>query len=606
MIRTLRAFWMVCCLSALGSGISIAKPIGGEPPPCGHCCSTCSQSTPDTPASHGRCSSVGRCGGGSCGASVSMGKIGDSYAVFSASASNGVGMDLALTYSSYNADGEKATLSTTTGFGWSHSYNILLFQQGRDLFKQSPSGRTTRYQRAGRRGSLTATRANQQTVTENPDGSIDIANNDQLTFHFEKIPGNPVRVAGQEPWMLTRITDRNSNQTTLTYAGGLLRAVQDTYGRQLSFDYDSQNRVHKITDPISRVTELDYDGAGNLTTIKDPLGQETRYQYNVRHQIVGRIDRNGRRWRFLYDADAHPVGIRDADDHAVFSMTNSSGWATNLTDLYRNKQRSYVPSTTTLTDGRGNQWLYDYDKDGLITRITAPDGATTTYTYDPATLSMATETDANGNTTSYEYDSRNNLTKETDALGNVTLYEYDPVFNQMTKMTKYRGATVVHSVTEYQYDAHGNRIKETRDVGSLNLVREWAYDVHGNVLTETDANGHVTTNEYDADGNLVKVTDAEGHVTTHFYDKSGVPNYAALGLRTRTTDANGHTTTFDYDDLDRLVMETDPLGFATSYQYDGVGNRIEMQRQVAQPPPCHLPGHTLRVRQQRPLGTRDP
>ena len=95
--------------------------------------------------------------------------------------------------------------------------------------------------------------------------------------------------------------------------------------------------------------------------------------------------------------------------------------------------RVYIPSTTTRTDGRGNNWIYTYDSNGHPLTVTAPDGATKTYTYDPATLQIASITDANLHTTSFVYDSEGNMTQRTDAMDNVTTYTYDPTFNQMTQ-----------------------------------------------------------------------------------------------------------------------------------------------------------------------------
>ena len=551
-------FLIVAILWVLFAAPATAKPPGGEPLP-GSCCPTCSQATPDSPGGTGPCNSRdgGACG---CGHSYSMGKTGETYPVFSAAAANGTGLDLALHYASYNADGEKAVINTVLGYGWSHSYNVFLFQQDNDLFKMSPAGLTTKYQRSGRRGQLRATRGHQQSIVENSDGSIEIRNNDGLTFRFERIPGNPLRVEGTEPWMLKRITDRNGNQTELSYLNGLLERVEDTYGRQASFQYDVANRLIRIIDPAHRATEFSYDGFNNLAGVVDPLGQQTTYQYNARHQIARKTDRNGRQWHYEYDADARPTGLVDANGDRLFSMINSSGWATDQNQLFLNKQRVYVPSTTTLTDGRSLQWHYEYNGNGLITRVVAPDGATTTYTYDAATLNVATETDANGHTTRFEYDARGNLITDTNALGHVTAYEYEPVFNMMTRITDPNGR-----VTTFQYDAFGNRIRETDPLGQ---TQEWTYDANGNVLTEQDKNGNVTTHQYDSLGNRIQTIDALGNVTRMSYD--------VMGNLLSRTDANGRTTGFNYDVLDRLIVEIDPAGQMTRFFYDGVGNRTRV------------------------------
>src|SRR5208282_3528630 len=104
----------------------------------------------------------------------------------------------------------------------------------------------------------------------------------------------------------------------------------------------------------------------------------------------------------------------------------------NANALSQNQLRRYVPSTTTKSDGRGNLWSYTYNSLGYITNAVAPDGATTSYTYDPATLGLSSMTDPNGNVTTYQYDSLGNRTNVTDALGNVTSYTYETNFNQVT------------------------------------------------------------------------------------------------------------------------------------------------------------------------------
>ncbi|MGA1842502.1 MAG: RHS repeat-associated core domain-containing protein [bacterium] len=529
---------------------AFAKPIGADAP----CQDCCQQTLPDIPSCSGPCTDVS---GGSF-ISYSHGTMGDSYPVISAQGESKAGLDLALYYASYIADGEKASLNTVMGFGWSHSYNIFLFQQGRDIFKISPGGLVTQYKRTGRTGPLKATRGHQQTIIENSDGSIEIRNNDGLTYLFEKITGNPLRILGNAPWLLSSITDRNGNTTELIYQNGLLRNVKDEYGRQIGFEYDVRNRIIKITDPGNRITEMAYDSYDNLSNIKDPFGQTTAYTYNERHQIVGKTDKNGNQWQYEYDATGHPIGIRDGNGNRLFSLNNSSGWETGTYDLFRTKQRTYIPSITTRTDGRGNQWQYHYNEDGFITKIIAPDGTATIYTYDPVTLNIETETDCKGNTTSYKYDSKGNRTKAIDTLGNETAYTNDPTYSLVTSITDPDG-----DVTTYEYDASGNLIKETNPLGNVTI---YIYDSHGNILCKTDCNGNTICYGYDIYGNRIKEIDPLGCEIHYTYD--------VIGNMLSRTDANGHTATYEYDLLDRLMKETDSKGCIITYTYDGKGNRL--------------------------------
>lgn len=390
------AILFVLALELLVTGSAGAKPIGADAPVCPTCCGL---SADDFPSGEKPCTDLR---GGSL-ISASLGTMGETHSVVSAPGANGAGFDLSLQYASYVADGEKASVATVMGYGWSHSYNLFVFTQGSDLYKMSPGGFVTKYQRSGRSGPLAATRAMQQDIIQNADGSIEIINRAGGTvYRFEQIPNNPLRVAGTVPWMLTRITDRNQNRTHLTYTGGLLTQVTDPFGRIIEFVNENQRLVriqvpiHDPSDPSapSRVTRLEYDGYNNLVRIIDPEEHSIRYGYNARHQIVSKVDQNGRTWNYQYDSAGHPVGIQDGTGTRVFSMTNDQNWGTNSTDLLVSKQRTYLTNdsskvaTTTRTDGNGKTWQHQYDRNGMIRAIVspAPELATTSYTYDPVTL----------------------------------------------------------------------------------------------------------------------------------------------------------------------------------------------------------------------------
>jgi RHS repeat-associated protein len=442
------------------------------------------------------------------------------------------------------------------GYGWTHSYNILLFSQLGHMFRMGADGRVTKY-KLGPGGTFTATSGDFETLVRNPDGTFTLREKHGTTFRFAIVPGTPFFVVGPV-WRLVSITDRNGNVTTLTYGAGTI-VVTDTYGRQLVLSFTGKD-LTAVTDPLGRTTRFTYALNGTLlTSISDPDGDTVQYSYNTVAQMTSKTDKDGRVFRFFYDSNGKPVSVRDSVGGVILTLANSSGWATNETALASDLMRLYVPSTTTRFDGRGNRWLYDYDSRGYVTRVTAPDGATTRYTYDPGTLQLATETDANNRTTSYQYDSLGNLTRKLDALGNVTSYTYEPVFSMMTSMTDANGR-----ITRYAYDARGNRTQEIDPAGG---VRRWTYDAHGNVLTEIDRNNNVMRYQYDAAGNLSQITDPLGNVIRMTYD--------VVGNLLSRTNQRGFTTRFSYDGLNRPVQEIDAVGRVTEFVYDGQGNRIE-------------------------------
>jgi len=528
------------------NAFAIVSIIGGEPPGCTP--TPCPSASPCPPASSGDYAEI----------RLTEGNLKEPLPALAGSVVHT--LDLHLTYNSYNADFSHAQVDTVAGYGWTHSYNSFLFTQVGSMFLMGADGRTEKFQ-LGQGGTYTADTGYFDKLIKNPDGSFTLTTKDQTVYQFAIVAGTPFMVGGPV-YRLLSITDRNNNTTSLTYAAGDLTKITDTYGRFLTLTYNPSHHLFQVIDPLGRRTTFTYDGTGRrLARVTDPAGKTLRYTYNTLNQMLSRTDRDGRHFTHQYRNNL-PVGMKDSTSSNIFSLTNSSNWATSFPDLATYQERVYVPGTTRKTDGRGNLWRYQYDANGYVTNVIAPDGASTSYSYDPVTRRVATKTDANLHTTSYEYDIQGNRTKITDALGHVTTFTYEPTFSIITSVTDPKGR-----VTTYEYDARGNRIRET---DPLLQTRMWTYNSHGNVLTETDKRGNTTTYTYDAGGNRDTITAPPplSYITRMTYDSVG-------NLKTRT-DPNMHTTMFDYDGLNRLIKQTDPTGQFDQFEYDGEGNRTKV------------------------------
>lgn len=466
-----------------------------------------------------------------------------------------------LSYNSYMADGNKAQLDAGVGLGWTHSLNAFLFSQRGHIFRSDENGGITHYLPTSNPTVFRPTTSWFETLTANPGGTYTITLKDRTRYTFGPIAGDPLLVGGPVLRLLS-IVYRNGDTTTLSYSGGLLTQVADTYGRITKFLYNPQKRLASVTDPLGRKTTFTYDATGRqLTKLTDPAGKSIQYSYNTLNQMTRMTDRDGRYFTFQYSAQRVPVAILDSSGNTVASATNTSNWATDRTVLARDMNRVYVPSTTTVKDGRGNIWKYDYDANGYITKKTAPDGSETRYTYDPGTLHVATVQDANGHTSAYTYDAQGNILQQTNDLGHTTTFTYEPTYNQMTSMTDANGRTTTYTIDP----ANGNKTKETDPLGNH---RDWTYDAHGNILSSKDKRGSLTTYTYDSFGNRTKIIDplppAGSSVTTMTYD--------TVGNMLTKTDSNGHQTKYAYDSLDRRTKATDPLNFVTTMTYNNEGH----------------------------------
>lgn len=532
-----------------------ARYIGADPPAPGVSTQTVDPSGTAISLTEGNLTetqSVGEINGSNCSTCPAGG----------AAPNNTHGIRFNVTYNSRDADGSRAGFDTVMGYGWTHSFNIFLFGQLGSMFRVDGNGRITKY-KLNPDNSFTADTGYFETLVRKTRETFVLTQKDQTQFTFASIPGTPFQVGGRV-FRLTQIQDRNHDTVTLTYSGGNLVSVRDTYGRAMMLTYNAQNKITSVSDPLARTTTFTYDPTGStLTAITDPLSKTTQYTYNTLHQLTSKIDRDARAFSYTY-TNNKPTGSSDGLGGTHFRLSNPNNWAIDTGAQTSDQLLVYLPSITTKTDGRGNSWRYEYDSRGYVTKLTAPDGATTRYAYDAGTRMVESLTDPNSNTTQYEYDSKGNRTKITLAspFSYVTSFTYEPAFNMMTSMTDSKGR-----VTGFSYDSRGNRTIET---DPLLQMRHWTYDTHGDVLTETDKRGNTTTYSYDAAGdrNMITAPPPLGYLTRLTYD--------SVGNLTTRTDANGHTTTFDYDGLNRLITETDSAGKSIRNSYDGEGNRIQM------------------------------
>lgn len=112
-----------------------ARPIGGQPPRVANCpmCETCQGCS--------ACSSCNENAACGCALSSSEGTARDRYrAGITVKSASGPTLDFSLSYNSMAADGSQSRTDTVVGYGWTHSYNVLLFSQLGHMFRMDGAG----------------------------------------------------------------------------------------------------------------------------------------------------------------------------------------------------------------------------------------------------------------------------------------------------------------------------------------------------------------------------------------------------------------------------------------------------------------------------------
>ena len=454
----------------------------------------------------------------------------------------GPALDLARTYSSLDASS-----NSPFGFGWNSTYTL-------SLAADPASGAVQVTQENGSAavftpvsGGYAAPPRVYATLAKNADGTWTFIRHQRERFTFD--------------------------------ASGRLTSVSDLNGYTTAVGYDSSGHLATVTDPAGRKLTVTTDGSGRITKVTDPAGRAVSYSYDSSGNLTGVTDAGGGTWSFSYDAAHLLTSMTDPRGGTVTNVYDTTGRVTSQTDAAGRTTTFAYSDTggTTITGPDGNITEEQYTQ-GQLVQLTKGAGtssaATWHYTYDPATLGVATQVAPDGHTTSYSYAGGSyNPTSTTDPLGRKATATYNSLEEPLT-VTSPSGVT-----TTYTYDSAGNLLTVSRPLTgtSSSQTTTYAYGdtAHpGDLTSQTDANGNSSQFSYNPDGNLVSSTDSLGNKTTYTYD--------SIGRRTSMTSPRGnasgvspasYTTIYAYNAFGDLTRQTDPLGHVTSYTYDGDRNR---------------------------------
>jgi len=412
---------------------------------------------------------------------------------------------------------------------------------------------------------------------------------------------------------ITKVTDNTGRSISYTYTGDLIKTFTDTADKTTVFDYDTSNRLTRVTTAEGRQTKFTWDStkAASITRVVD--------------NATGAGNTTAFRW-ILPSANTNDEGVvRITDPRGKNTIKTVDGyWRTKKTEnpLGHTRSKSWGPDNdvVTATDAmgatpeEGNVTSYKYDSAFNPTTVTIPTGASATATWVkkgsghfPETL-----TSASAEKTTNGYDDSGNLLTSTDSTSGGTAakwtYTYSPKTGEMDcgglPGQRCTATDPREKKTSYTYDSNGSLTKVTPPSPLKPLT--YTYDALGRQKTVTDGRGITTTYTYDnrdriktqtaglatatftydADGNLTTRTTPAG-TSTFTYDEQNRERTRTLpgtGTTQITHDPAGNvdsatdsagTVTYDYDDANELTSVTEPGGTKTTFEYNKNGKRTK-------------------------------
>lgn len=328
---------------------------------------------------------------------------------------------------------------------------------------------------------------------------------------------------------------------------GELTSVTDALGRVTNFNtYNARGQLLTMTDPNGLVTTLVYDVRGRLTS-RNVGGDVTAYEYWPTSRLKKTTKPDGSFLLFQYDNAHRLIRVDDQEgNHVVYGL---DALGNVVSEEYYDGSSFLVRSGTKQFNGMGQLWKKigsagtfavttesSYDAEGNLTVVSAPEGRSSTRSYD----------------------SLNRLIEILDPANSISSFSYDSADNLLS-VTDYRGKQTI-----YEYNGFGDLLEEDNpDSG----VTTFGYSKTGKVISRLDARGVTGSFTYDA---LDRLTKAQypGETINYTYD-TGTNN---KGRMMSMSDSSG-STSWAYDSIGRVVNRTQVMGVTKSvgYVYDGMG-----------------------------------
>ncbi|MCG8687387.1 MAG: hypothetical protein MI892_21095, partial [Desulfobacterales bacterium] len=334
----------------------------------------------------------------------------------------------------------------------------------------------------------------------------------------------------------------------------------------------------------SRTENYTWDASGRfIETVSNELGHTARSVYNqATGQVIEVTDANGRKTTTQYNglgmlvSSTAPNGITQQsiiawDQSKTGSLYKAIARATGIPDntVYYNNKGQAILSESVNNQGQKQYVATEYNASNQVYRVSLP------YTSSPSAY------------TTYAYDSYNRVDSKTLANGTgIVDYTYNGLVNKVTTPDGFSETTVddagfVSSVESesgtvaYTYYSTGNVHTQTSGGNTIT----YGYNAQWQQTSVSDGDAGSYSSSYNALGELLYSIDPRNHRYDFTYDVLG-------RIKTRTLVGGGDATEWFYDpsgNLGALDKVQHNSQNAETYSYDALG-RVQSSTQYTYGP----------------------
>ncbi|WP_433379285.1 LamG-like jellyroll fold domain-containing protein [Actinoplanes sp. CA-142083] len=387
------------------------------------------------------------------------------------------------------------------------------------------------------------------------------------------------------------VTLSSSARDAITYTydadhNGRIIARTDNFGTG-DWEYNEAGFVYNYTDPNDHTRFFFTDDRGNRTADIVWYNGDFRYRYYGYALYADPLD--PRNDQLLWASDGRD---RDAysDEHRTWYYRDDKGrptgvispklpgqldWTARHDYFYTDGTQAAIgggtapPGLVRVASNMAGGWTwYYYNSVGDLVKTVDPAGLTTEVTFDAIGRPTASKVTGSADGTTADYGTTTTTYNAASLPDTVTS---PGVVNPITGVT--------HTArTKYTYDASGRTKQvDTSDTTGGDATRTWktGYDPAGRITSSTTPDNAVTSTDWDAAGNRIRETRPGGQVLEYKYDDDGrLVETAGVGAGVDPMDPAATRMVVEsraYDPAGQLATVVDAMGRETAYTYFETG-----------------------------------
>ncbi|MEH6452568.1 MAG: hypothetical protein V7782_05935, partial [Psychromonas sp.] len=484
----------------------------------------------------------------------------------------------------YDAENNLVKAIHPGGLQWQYDYdsrNRLI----RSQLLNTQVNKSFSYDAAGRRITATDSTGNTTQYRYFADGQIEAVSNPL---------GNTVEYQYDNAGRVNAVYDQARGTYTSDYQRnelGHITQTTDGNQHQTSIGVNPLGQIKTVSIPNSSVERIsrELDWRGNPLALQDVGGGQFTYQYNAFGQVTRIVDSEGGEQRFDYDAlgrlifQKNTAGLETRwlfEQQASQLVVTQTQTDTSMALAYIASQRKSVKNYDLMgrllaySDAEKQQWQFTYNKQGLLSDISNPDGTLVSKEYNLAGQMIAEiikSVNGQSRGTYYSYDGEGRMVTEQlphYSFGQVNRYQYNAL-DQVSSVTLPDG-----SYYEYQYDAAG---RKTAAFDPLGATESWRFDGNDNAVAYTDKDGFLWQYSYSADNQISEIIDPENGSSA-----PTLKQFDDMGRLIASTNPQGQRTSQTLDTLGRITGAVDAMQQTNHYQLDVAGRPVLMTNRVGQ------------------------